>query len=58
VSRILLDTHALLWFVANDVALPGSARALIESADEAMVSIASVWEIAIKGASLDVPLGR
>ena len=33
-SRVLLDTHTLLWFVANDAALPESPRALIEKADE------------------------
>jgi PIN domain nuclease of toxin-antitoxin system len=48
VTRLLLDTHALLWFVANDAALSASARSLIESADEVLVSVASAWEIAIK----------
>ena len=47
-SRVLLDTHTLLWFVANDPALPESARVLIENADEVFVSVASAWEIAIK----------
>lgn len=48
-TRLLLDTHALLWFVANDAALSASARSLIESsADEVFVSVASAWEIAIK----------
>ena len=31
-SRLLLDTHAMLWFVANDSALSGTARTLIEAA--------------------------
>jgi len=48
VTRLLLDTHALLWFVANDAALSASARSLIETADEVLVSVASAWEIAIK----------
>jgi PIN domain nuclease of toxin-antitoxin system len=48
VSRRLLDTHALLWFVSNDSALSTSARALIEGADEVFVSVASAWEAAIK----------
>ncbi|MBV9947351.1 MAG: type II toxin-antitoxin system VapC family toxin [Myxococcales bacterium] len=47
-SRILLDTHALLWFVANDAALSAQARALIETADDAFVSVATAWETAIK----------
>lgn len=47
--RILLDTHAFLWFVAGDAALSGAARTAIEdSANDVLVSIASVWEIAIK----------
>ncbi len=58
-SRLLLDTHALLWFVSNDAALSTSARGLIEAADEAFVSVASAWEIAIKvnlgKLSLDAP---
>jgi PIN domain nuclease of toxin-antitoxin system len=48
VSRLLLDTHALLWFVSNDSALSTSARSLIEDADEVFVSVASAWEAAIK----------
>jgi PIN domain nuclease of toxin-antitoxin system len=48
VSRVLLDTHTLLRFVANDPALPESPRALVEEADEVFVSVASAWEIAIK----------
>jgi PIN domain nuclease of toxin-antitoxin system len=48
VSRLLLDTHALLWFVANDASLGATARARIETADEVLVSVASAWEIAIK----------
>ncbi len=47
-SRVLLDTHTLLWFVSNDAALPEAPRALIENADEVFVSVASAWEIAIK----------
>jgi PIN domain nuclease of toxin-antitoxin system len=48
VSPLLLDTHALLWFVSNDSALSTSARSLIEDADEVFVSVASAWETAIK----------
>ncbi|MDE9367161.1 type II toxin-antitoxin system VapC family toxin [Luteipulveratus sp. YIM 133132] len=46
--RLLLDTHALLWWFLDDVQLPGSSRALIESAAEVHVSAASAWEIATK----------
>jgi PIN domain nuclease of toxin-antitoxin system len=47
--RLLLDTHALLWFLAGDERLGEEARALIEDdGNEALVSAGSLWEIAIK----------
>jgi PIN domain nuclease of toxin-antitoxin system len=47
-KRLLLDTHALIWFVSNDPNLPVSTRDKIESADDVFLSIASLWEMAIK----------
>jgi PIN domain nuclease of toxin-antitoxin system len=44
----LLDTHTLIWFLDNDLRLPTHAKKQIESAEAVFVSIASVWEIAIK----------
>jgi len=47
--RLLLDTHAFLWFLAGDPKLSDHARALIEEPrNERNVSVASLWEIAIK----------
>ncbi len=47
--RLLLDTHAFLWFVADDSALSRTARSAIEdSANEIFVSVATAWEVAIK----------
>ena len=47
--RYLLDTNALLWFLADDKKLSRRARQLIESSsNESFVSIVSLWEIAIK----------
>ena len=47
--RYLLDTHTLLWFLADDKRLSDSARELIESqSNDIFISIASLWEIAIK----------
>jgi len=47
--RILLDTHILLWWLADDPALPPRAATAIAEADtEVMVSAASAWEISIK----------
>ena len=46
---ILLDTHAMLWFVWDDPRLSGPAKALIiDPANRKLFSIASCWEIAIK----------
>ncbi|HEU5115520.1 MAG TPA: type II toxin-antitoxin system VapC family toxin [Isosphaeraceae bacterium] len=47
--RLLLDTHAVLWFALNDSQLSGTAISLIlDPANEKFVSPASDWEIAIK----------
>jgi len=47
--NILLDTHAFLWFVADNPRLSKSARVLIEAEDsQPFMSMASLWEIAIK----------
>jgi len=47
--RLLLDTHALIWFLAADRRLGAPARGLIESPENtAMISIVSLWEIALK----------
>lgn len=47
--RLLLDTHAFLWFIAGDQRLSNHARELIADIDnEAHLSVGSLWEIAIK----------
>jgi PIN domain nuclease of toxin-antitoxin system len=47
--RLLLDTHALLWWLTDDRSLPASARKLIaRGSNTIVVSSASAWEIAIK----------
>ena len=47
--RLLLDTHAFLWFASGDNRLTDFARAAIgDTENEAFVSVASIWEIAIK----------
>jgi PIN domain nuclease of toxin-antitoxin system len=49
--RILLDTHVVLWALADSPRLSARARSLLADADnECWVSSASVWEIAIKAA--------
>lgn len=47
--RVLLDTHALLWWLAADPALTQVARsAIADRGNEIFVSAASAWEIATK----------
>lgn len=50
--RLLLDTHVILWALADPERLTNEARACIEDGhNEVFVSAASVWEIAIKQAT-------
>ena len=44
----LLDTHALLWSMFREQMLSDTVKSIIETADHLYVSIASLWEIAIK----------
>src|SRR5438128_12022173 len=47
--RLLLETHAFLWFFIGSPLISARARALIEDqSNEKFFSIASLWEIAIK----------
>ena len=49
--RLLLDTHIALWAVTDDLQLSEAARALIvEPANEVFISVAVIWEVAIKHA--------
>lgn len=47
--RLLLDTHAVVWWWLDDPRLPAKARAAIAAADNVVcVSAASAWEVATK----------
>ena len=47
--RVLLDTHILLWALAEPDRLPPSTRDVIEDpGNDVLFSAASIWEIAIK----------
>jgi PIN domain nuclease of toxin-antitoxin system len=49
--RLLLDTHLLLWALAEPERLDAATRAVLEDAgNEVLFSAASLWEIAIKSA--------
>jgi PIN domain nuclease of toxin-antitoxin system len=48
-ARVLLDTHAFLWWLDGDKRLSQKARSLIQNDEtEVLVSAASVWEITTK----------
>jgi PIN domain nuclease of toxin-antitoxin system len=47
--NLLVDAHAVLWYVDQDQLLSGPAHAAItDPANTLLVSAASIWEIAIK----------
>jgi PIN domain nuclease of toxin-antitoxin system len=47
--RLLLDTHALIWWLAGSTLLSRPARRAIDgSANDVFVSAASAWEITAK----------
>ena len=47
--QLLLDSHALLWWLAGDDALSAAARTAIADEDNGIfISAASTWEIATK----------
>lgn len=48
-SRVLLDTHLAIWWLAGDKRLPAAARAILEDHEtRAHVSLVSLWEMAVK----------
>lgn len=55
--NLLLDTHAVIWFLGGVDKLQRGAREAIEEADRVYVSAASIWEMATKMARgrLDAP---
>lgn len=47
--RLLLDTHAWLWFRMSSPRLGAAARAaLLHPANDVVVSVVSAWEVGIK----------
>lgn len=55
--RLLLDTHVVLWLLADSARVGETARELILTSQQRFVSAASTWEINIKAAKgrLDIP---
>jgi len=57
--RLLLDTHSFLWFINGSPQISTSARTLIEDAsNQPFLSVASLWEMAIKVSIGKLSLGR
>lgn len=59
--RALLDTHAFIWFATGDSRLGAAAERVIRTGSHnLLLSVASVWEMAIKAGlgrlSLSLPL--
>ncbi|WP_293154845.1 MULTISPECIES: type II toxin-antitoxin system VapC family toxin [unclassified Microcoleus] len=47
--RLLLDTHAFIWYATDSSRLSTTARSLIDNGNNDIIfSTASVWEMAIK----------
>ena len=47
--RVLLDTHAFLWWVEDSIFLSSTGRRVIaDETNEIVISAASAWEIATK----------
>jgi PIN domain nuclease of toxin-antitoxin system len=56
--RLLLDTHILLWSLADPRRLSEAARDAIEADEnEVLFSAVSIWEIAIKAEALRAEFG-
>jgi PIN domain nuclease of toxin-antitoxin system len=53
----LIDSHAFLWWGAGSSALgPAARNAIADPANNGLVSIATVWELAIKSSLGKLPL--
>ncbi len=47
--NLLLDTHAFLWYITGDTHLPEKMiEKISDTSNKCFISIASIWEIAIK----------
>lgn len=55
--RLLLDTHAFLWYITDDPRLPiAAAEAIQDESNEAFLSVVSVWEALAKHQLGKLPL--
>ena len=57
--RVLLDTHAIVWWATGDRRLSRKARVTIADPNtEVFISIASAWEIQIKATLMKLTLNE
>ncbi len=50
--KVLLDTHTFLWFIEGDARVgPDARREILEPGNVRLLSVASLWEIAIKAST-------
>ena len=47
---LLLDTHIVLWWLADDPGLPEEIKDRLDHEPDVRVSAATIWEVAIKQA--------
>ena len=52
---LLLDTHVVLWWLADDPALADDIKDRLDHEPDVYVSAATVWEVAIKQAIGKLP---
>lgn len=52
---LLLDTHVVLWWLADNPALPDEVKDQLDHEPDAFVSAATIWEVAIKQAIGKLP---
>ena len=56
---VLVDTHAILWWLAGSVRLSARAKLILaDPANRRLVSIAALWEIALKMETGRLPTGK
>jgi PIN domain nuclease of toxin-antitoxin system len=53
--RLLLDTHVVLWWLADDPALADNIKDRLDREPDVYVSAATIWEVAIKQAIGKLP---
>ena len=48
--RLLVDTHVVIWWLADDPTLSDDIKAKLDHEPDVFISAATVWEVAIKQA--------